>query len=322
MNLNKLWRLYPKFEGLYLKNSLEYSGPIFRLCALRLVDGSESSLRPILKNWSFDPTKGEGHLNCLDVAAFIRDVNPHKATGPDGIPPLILLKFSHVLTFSTTFLVNESLSRATVPQAFKQAAVCPIFKKGEVNVSSNYRPVRLLFSLSTILERVVLCQLQNFTSQSDPPILPPEQFAYRHGHSCEDLLTKNIIDWHVALDAGKVVGVVMLDMSKAFDCVNYELLLLELQLCGTEEQHWAGLSAIYMAGFHVYKLLTHHLTRNLRLPVASHRAPSSDHSYFLLYIRTLSSVLRNSLLSQYVDITLYVAHRDTEFVADALIFNF
>ena len=109
--------------------------------------------------------------------------------------------------------------------------------EGELNVSSNYRSVSLLSSLSKLLERVVLRQLQNFISQSDPPILPPEQFAYRHGHSCEDLLSKNINDWHVALDAGKVVGVVMLDMSKAFDCMNHQLLLLELQSCGLEEQH-------------------------------------------------------------------------------------
>ena len=106
-------------------------------------------------------------VNCLHVAAFLRNVNPHKATEPDGIRPLMLSKFSNILTSSTGYLVNESLSRATVPQAFKQAAVCPIFKKGELNISSNYRPVSLLSSLSKILERVVLCQLQNFISQSE-----------------------------------------------------------------------------------------------------------------------------------------------------------
>ena len=140
-------------------------------------------------------------VNCLNVATFLRNGNPHKATGPDGISPLMLLKFSNILTSSTTYLVNEWLSRASVPQAFKQAAVCPIFKRGELNVSSNYRQVSLLSSPSKILERVVLCQLQNFISHSDPPILPPEQFAYRRGHSCEDLLSRNINDWHVALDA-------------------------------------------------------------------------------------------------------------------------
>ena len=47
---------------------------------------------------------------------FLRNVNPHKATGPDGIPSLMLSKFSNILTSSTTYLVHESLSRATVPQ--------------------------------------------------------------------------------------------------------------------------------------------------------------------------------------------------------------
>ena len=135
----------------------------------------------------------------------------------------------------------------------------------------------LLSSPSKILERVVLCQLQNFISQSDPPILPPEQFAYRHGYSCEDLLSKNINDWHVALDAGKVVGVIMLDSSKAFDCVNHELLLLELQSCGI-----GGAALVWFASYlhgRISRVLTSHAPPGEEFE-ASHRAPSSDHSYF------------------------------------------
>ena len=101
-------------------------------------------------------------------------MNPQKATGSDGIPLLMFTKFSSILTSTTTYLVNETFSRVTVPQAFKQAVVCPMFKKGEMNVStssSNYRPVSLLSSFCKILERVVLCKLQNFISKSDPPIL-------------------------------------------------------------------------------------------------------------------------------------------------------
>ena len=179
-----------------------------------------------------------------------------------------------------------------------------------------------LSSLSKISERVVLYQLQNFISQSDPPILPPEQFACRHGHSCEDLLSKNINDWHVALDAGTVVGVVMLDMSKAFDCVSYELLLLELQSCGI-----GGAALVWFASYlhgRISRVQTSHAPPGEEFE-ATRGVPQGsvlEPLLFSLYVRTLPSVLRNSLLSQDVarvqscmsERGLVLNHSKTEFL--------
>ena len=120
-----------------------------------------------------------------------------------------------------------------VPACFKHASVVPIYKKGDRSLATNYRPISLLPSLSKILERLVLTQLRHLVSQNPGNlILPPEEFAYRANHSCEDLLAIFVNDWQRALDRGHFVAIALPDLSKAFDSVPHDKLLLELQACG------------------------------------------------------------------------------------------
>ena len=120
-----------------------------------------------------------------------------------------------------------------VPACFKHASVVPIHKKVDRSLATNYRPISLLPSLSKILERLVLTQLRHLVSQNAGNlILSPEQFAYRDNQSCEDLLAICVNDWQRALDRGHFVAIALLDLSKAFNSVPHEKLLLELQACG------------------------------------------------------------------------------------------
>ena len=61
-------------------------------------------------------------------------------------------------------------------------------------------------------------ELMKYVQQNDW-ILPREQFAYRAHHSCEDALTSVIDDWCSDLDKGNVVGIILADLTKAFDSV-------------------------------------------------------------------------------------------------------
>ena len=96
--------------------------------------------------------------------------------------------------------------------------------------------------MSKLLEHIVHDQLMYYIYNAPPPLLPlpAEQFAYRRGHSCEDLLTPVINDWMLSLDNGDYVVAAFLDMSKAFDIVSHEVPilseLLEIGVGGTALQ--------------------------------------------------------------------------------------
>ena len=110
-------------------------------------------------------------------------------------------------------------------------------------IASNYRPISLLPQMAKLLETLAHEQLMDhiYTAPNATPLLPPEQFAYRKHHSCEDLLACVVNDWHTSLDQpGHFVVAAFLDMSKAFDSVNHSMLLQELTDIGVggTALHW------------------------------------------------------------------------------------
>ena len=83
-------------------------------------------------------------------------------------------------------------------------------------------------TLSKVFEKVMFEQISNFAES----FLSPFLFAYRHGHSAEQCLTVMIEMWRQALDEHKVVGAVLTDLSKAFDCLSHDLLIAKLHAYG------------------------------------------------------------------------------------------
>jgi hypothetical protein len=104
------------------------------------------------------------------------------------------------------------------PTRLKFSEVKPIFKKGDKNGTSNYRPVFLLTSFSKIFEKVIYDRLYQHNHNNQ--ILANEQFGFRHVSSTDIAIykvTKNII---TVLNDKLLVGGIFCDLHKAFDCVN------------------------------------------------------------------------------------------------------
>ena len=164
-------------------------------------------------------------ITSQSVEMALKRLPTAKASGSDGIPPTLLRSLAEELSPTLANLFNESLSDCTVPCLYKIANVTPILKEGNPGSTTNYRPVSLLPICSKLLERFVFLQCRAYFWKFPTLGLPPEQFAYRRGHSCEDLLSIVINDWHKAMDAGKVTGVLFIDVRKAFDSVSHQQLL-------------------------------------------------------------------------------------------------
>ena len=166
----------------------------------------------------------------LEVESIMKCLPLGKAVGPDGINNRILRECSRELSHPLCFLLNHSLSLGIFPATWKDAMVCAIYKKGDMSSVSNYRPISLLSCLEKVAERAVFKHLYNHLHENS--ILTPLQSGFIPGDSPTNQLTYLYDTFSHALDSGKEIRVVFCDISKAFDRVWHQGILLKLQAAG------------------------------------------------------------------------------------------
>ena len=127
-------------------------------------------------------------------------------------------------------LFNLSFTTGTFPTLLKTAKVIPSHKKDSKSSLTNYRPIPLLSNLDKILEKLMHSRLSNVLNIKD--IIYPLQFGFRQNYSASYAfihLTETIKE---ALDQGKYDCGIFGDLQKAFDTVDYNILLGKLKHYG------------------------------------------------------------------------------------------
>ena len=117
----------------------------------------------------------------------------------------------------------------------EQARVTPVHKGGDKTIMNNYRPISTLPVLSKVIERVVHNQLSYHLETNAS--LPPQQSGFRHVFSTMSLLLNITTNWMRAIDGGCYVGAMFLELRKAFDTVDHEILLSKLAGVGMKGMH-------------------------------------------------------------------------------------
>ena len=108
------------------------------------------------------------------------------------------------------------------------ADITPIFKKDDATLAKNYRPVSVLPCASKLFERIIQKQLMSYVDKH----LSPYLCGYRRGFSAQYALVSLIEKWKESLDKKGFAGAVLMDLSKAFDTINHELLIAKLHAYG------------------------------------------------------------------------------------------
>jgi len=126
-------------------------------------------------------------------------------------------------------LFNRCLEHGIVPSSFKSGYGTPLLKKADLDAANvkSYRPITNLSVLSMLLERLVAQQLTEYLTKNG--LLPELQSAYHAHHSTETAMLKVMGDNLLALDSGNLAMLSLLDLSVAFDTVDYDTLLRRLQ---------------------------------------------------------------------------------------------
>ena len=159
-----------------------------------------------------------------------------RAVGLDEVPLQAVRECFSVIGPHLLKLINLSLATKVFPDKWKTACVVPIPKSGDPAVPSNNRPISLLSVLSKILEKVVCTQLVEYLNAN--VLLHPSQYAYRPRHSTEDAVLAATERLVTNTDSGFISSVTAVDLSKAFDSIDHDVLLTKLSWYGIADVDW------------------------------------------------------------------------------------
>ena len=165
-----------------------------------------------------------------EVLLIVDNMKSTKACGPNSISTNLLIEFSQFLIPPLVYIINKSLREGLFPSLNKEADVCPIHKKNEKDRCENYRPISLLPNISKKIERVMYNRLNNFLNASE--IIYKFQFGFRKHYSTNHALLSIVEQIRSALDKNMFSCGVFIDLEKAFDTVNHEILLSKLNHYG------------------------------------------------------------------------------------------
>ena len=150
--------------------------------------------------------------------------------GTDDLPASVFKEIVDEYINPLTMLINSALEHGISPEELKIAKVIPMFKSGDRKHFENYRPISLLSFFSKVYEKIVFIHLYEFLEEHN--LLFNRQFGFRKQHSTTHAVITLVDQVSRALDAGKIVVGVFLDLKKAFDTVDHSILLRKLYALG------------------------------------------------------------------------------------------
>ena len=174
---------------------------------------------------------GEDHQSCSPISErelsnAIGAMRSSGAAGPDDIPPSFLKALGPLAREELLHICNLSLKSGSCPQAWRNATIIPILKKGKpATKKESFRPISLTSCVAKVMERIIHARIYHLAESGG--WIGERQAGFRRGFSCEDQITRlvqAVSDGFQAKKSQRAV-VALLDYSKAFDTVWTQRLL-------------------------------------------------------------------------------------------------
>ena len=253
-----------------------------------------------------------------EILKLVRNLPSKTSCGHDSISNILLKEIIHQVTPVLTDIFNRSLTTGEFPSIMKLAEVIPLYKSKERYYESNYRPISLLSTLSKILEKIVYSRVYEFLDRTGQ--LYENQYGFRAKHSCEHAIGQVLGNIIKGLENNFYGACVLLDLSKAFDTIEHEILLNKLDLY--------GIRGIPQAWFKSY--LTDRTLR-VKCSTLSNSSKTTGNEYpvhygtpqgsclgpliFLIFVNDLHLHLRDAEGIQFADdTTLVFVHRNLNYL--------
>ena len=173
------------------------------------------------------------HVQVKRVKELLKNLKTSKSTSIDELDNYAVKISADVIAEPLHHIITLSILQKKFPSCWKYGKIIPLHKKECPLQAKNYRPVTILSPLSKVLERLIFEQLYDYFTRNH--LFHSNLHGYRKNRSTQTAMIQMYDRWVKAAVAGQVSGVVLLDLSAAFDLVDPGILLHKLKIYGLDD---------------------------------------------------------------------------------------
>ena len=254
-----------------------------------------------------------------DILEILQSLSLEKSAGIDNIPSRFLKDGANILAKPICQICNLSIKFSLFPKQCKVAKIKPLFKKGSKTDPKNYRPISLLPLISKIIERVVFNQTQEFLQNRG--LICRYQSGFRKNYSTDLCLSYLCDKIKKGFDSSLFTGMILIDLQKAFDTINHDILIMKMKYLGFSEKamSWfASYLSLREFRVNINQSLSDSGTITCGVPQGSILGPL----LFLLYINDIPQAVDCEILLYADDTCLLFQHKDVKEIERQLNKNF
>ena len=166
------------------------------------------------------------------VAKIIESLKTKSSCGDDGLSTKLLKEIKNEICSSITLIVNQMITTGIFPDSLKIAKIIPIFKKGDIEIIENYRPISILPAISKIFEKTLSLQIHEYFQSKH--LYYEYQYGFIKNRSTEQAALELIDRVITEIDKGEIPFNIYIDLSKAFDTLDHAILMDKLYYYGVQ----------------------------------------------------------------------------------------
>ena len=213
-----------------------------------------------------------------------------------------------------TQIMNDCLKNNFFPDILKNAEITPCSKNGDKGEKEYDIPVSILSNFSKVFERLIYNQLNEFMEAKSSKFLT----SFRKKHNTQYALLRMIESWKTQLNKRKKIGVIITNLSKAFDTLNHNLLVAKLKAYGVN-LNAASFIKSYLTNIYQHCKIGDSFSEWERIVAGVPQGSILGPLLFNIFINDIFLYIENSDLSNYADdSTLYASGESLSIIIENL----